>query len=256
MTRTTWVVALCAFVLVLAAAGIAIVAARDSPGTAAVAFTTTPATTPTPTRSASPSPSRVVTPTSTSPAADVTSVIATAVLPKPSASYAAATPPVKLSAICAGAVLDLDVGVESAFTSLETTKDPLRFLDVAIGVYGDSDSAQAAYTVLTGEIADCPTTRSVTPTPTGGQTGEPVTIQGAAQSATLAGQAAVQWVQLQTSTAPATSLRTSVTLFLFHNAIVAVSMDEDSESVAAADLSEASRTSAEAILKALESAVA
>ena len=254
MTRTTWLVAFGACLFVVAAVLAEVLTSGDDTprsGSTPVVTSTAPSLTPSPTATATTA-SPVA--TTSTPIADVTLGVADSVLPKPSADYALAKQPVELSAICAGAVLDLGGDVQAAYTSLQTTKDPLRFLDVAVGVFPDADTAMAAFTTLSTEIAACPANRTITPTPTGTDKAEPVAIAGAARSARVGDAEAVQWVQLQTSTAPATSLRTTVTLFVFHNAVVAVSMDQDSETVEAEPLSEASRTTAEAILTALSAA--
>lgn len=65
---------------------------------------------------------------------------------------------------------------------------------------------------------------------------------------------AVQWVQPQS--ADGTELRTAITVMLVENALVAISMDEDSETIEADELADDSIAQVAAIVTALTAAAA
>lgn len=247
-----------AFALALAAAAVTVALVADGGDAVVTRSTSPPSTTADPTPTTTATSASALPPVSTTPPlpAGVTSTMALAMLPAATDPYRAAAQPVTLTAICEGAVLDSAPPSSASYTSLETIKPPLRYLDVAVVVHTTGESAQSSYASLHAMLEMCPSSRLATPTPTGTTTPGQVEVSGAPQAATVAGLPAIQWVQVQTSDTPKTSLRTVVTLVRFQNAIVAVSTDEDSESTSAPELAETSRVAAEQVVKALQAAVA
>jgi hypothetical protein len=249
MTRAARFVITGAFVLVLGAAGVTTWTSVRATGDGAAgppASTTSlsPAVTPTPT----------LTEQAAKAAAAVEPILtleaANAALTGLSAGWQPAKQPVQLVAVCDGAVLASGADDHAVFGSLQTPTAPLRFLDVGITVYPDAEAATDAYVALVQQISACPASGAVAAPPGDAVTGQ-VTIQGAPHAVQASGRPAIQWWQLQSTTTPATSLRTAVTVVAYANAVVAVSMDEDSETTTPEALAEASRAAAERLLVSL-----
>ncbi len=183
----------------------------------------------------------------------LTAADAAAALPKSSDKFGPADLEIELGSVCEGATFDL-VGATPVYASLQSATDPLQYLDAVVMVYETVPGATNAYARLADQITQCPVTRTATPTPSA-TADQPVQIeiQGEVRADTnVDGRKGVQWVQIQS--ADGTELRTAITVVLVENALVAVSMDEDSETIGADDLATDSITQAQAIVAALTAA--
>ena len=138
--------------------------------------------------------------------------------------------------------------------SLQSTGDPLQYLDAVVVVYDTVPSAATAYERIAEAIGQCPLTRTATPEPTTPDTEQvPIEIQGEVRSDVVVnGTPAIQWLQIQA--ADGTELRTAITVVLVENALVAISMDEDSETISADELGGDSIAQAAAVVAALTAA--
>lgn len=249
MTRFATAAAMCAAGLVVAAGVVVVLGEPDLlPASAQSAA-------PEPSASISSDLSEVtVTPTVTTappiPLGPLTVADAEEVLPKAGEAFALADPAVELGSVCEGATLDV-IGAIAVYASLQTTGDPLQFLDAVVAVYDTAPAAAAAYDRIAEAIAACPPARTVTAAPTAPDaTPRPVEVEGEVRPHVLVeGRSAVQWVQIQT--ADGTQLRTAITVVVVENAVVAVSLDQDSETTDADQLAAGSITQAAAILRAL-----
>ena len=249
MTRFATAVALCAIGLVVAAGAVVVLGEPDL----LPASAKSPA--PTPSVSIGSNLSGVTeTPTVTTappiPLGPLTVADATAVLPKAGEAFAQADPAVELGSVCEGATLDV-VGATAVYASLQTTGDPLQFVDAVVAVYDTAPAAAAAYDRIAEAIEACPPARTVTAAPTAPDaTPQAVEVEGEVRPHVLVeGQSGVQWVQIQT--ADGTQLRTAITVVVVENALIAVSLDQDSETTEADDLAAGSVTHAAAIVRAL-----
>jgi hypothetical protein len=153
MTRTARLTIACVLVVLLAAAGVvAWIATRPaddgSSSPAATTATPRPSTT---APSAGPSDALALDAAPAEPV--ITTGAAQAALASVSAGLQPAEQPVQLSAVCEGAVLAIGSDDQAVFSSLQTPAAPLRFLDVAIAVYPDSEAANDAYVSLAGQVA-------------------------------------------------------------------------------------------------------
>lgn len=251
-------IALACAVGLVAAAGVVLVVDRtqdETPDTRAAATPSIAAS-----RSASPSATttprqttRTATPTPTVPAgpAPLTVEASQALLPQAGADFVAAEVPVELTSVCEGAAPDLTTATP-IYASLQSSAAPLRFLDVAVGVYASPEDAARAYDRLAEDVAACPPSRSATPTPAPGEAAPPpILIEGERRDVVVAERPAIQWVQVQTVQTPPTQLRTGVTVTRVHNALVMVSVDADSETADAAAIASDSLTHAESVASAL-----
>jgi hypothetical protein len=254
--RAAWLTGTAAVALAAAAIAVAVVTHDGGTGPATdPPRTTTTASSDTLLATTTPSTPTSAAPTTTPLPAGITTAIAESALPPAADPYEAAEQPVMLTAICAGAALEAVPPSTAVYASLQTTDVPLRFLDAGIVVYSTGESAQLAFTRLVAELQRCPPDRTATPTPSGTVTPSPVQVTGEVLHTTIGDVPAVQWVQLQTSADPETSLRTVVTVLAYRNAIVAVSMDEDSESTSAEELASASQAAAADVIARLRTAV-
>lgn len=249
----------CATGLVAAAGAVLVydVTRGDEPVAAAdvtPSITASPSPSPSRTPTVSPSDSAPTTPsapTQLAGPAPLTAEASQAVLPQAGGAFVAAEVPVELTSVCAGAAPNL-TGATPLYVSLQTSAAPLRFLDVAVAVYATSDDAVRAYERLAEDVAACPPSRSVTPAPAPGEAvPPPILVEGERRDVAVAERPAIQWVQVQTVQAPATQLRTAVTVSQVHNVLVMVSVDGDSETAEAAAIATDSLTHADAIVTAL-----
>ncbi|MBA2477650.1 MAG: hypothetical protein H0V38_03470 [Sporichthyaceae bacterium] len=262
MTRVATAAAACAVGLAAAAVAVAVLGDRDQlPVAATTVVPSTSAASPSPTASATPTPTP--TPTTTTPRATATPIPvgpltvadAEAALPKEGAEFGPTDLPVELGSVCEGATFDF-AAATPVYASLQSTEDPLQYLDAVIVVYDTATRGVTAYGEIAEAIGLCPPTRTATPQPTTPDE-EPVPVEVAGEVRTnvvINGLQAVQWVQLQS--ADGTELRTAITVVLVENALVAISMDEDSETIEADELADDSIAQAAAIVTALTAAAA
>lgn len=224
--------------VVVAAGAVFAVRAADEPDTAPLVATTSTALTPAPTPSVTETPTESPTPTVTGPGP--LSVEATmAAAPRAGATYVAAEIAVELSSVCEGASLALSAATP-VYASLQSARSPLQYLDAALAVYDDPDSATRAYEQLVTSVEACPLDRTVTPTPTPSGTPSSVLVTGQRVEAAIGTQPALQWIQLQTVNDPPTQLRTAVTVTVVENVLLVVSVDQDSETASADEVAAAS----------------
>jgi hypothetical protein len=250
----------CVVGLVAAAGGVLVY--EDTRDTAPVAVgevtpgtpesrTASPSTTPT--RGRTTPPTTTPSPRSLAGPAPLTVEASQALLPQAGAEFVAAEVPVELSSVCEGAAPDL-TSATPLYASLQSSAAPLRFLDVAVGVYAKSEDAARAYDRLTEDVAACPPSRSATPAAGPGPSDAvppPILVEGERRDVVVAERPAIQWVQVQTVQSPATQLRTAVTVTRVHNALVMVSVDADSETADAIAIASDSLTHADAVAAAL-----
>ena len=252
MSRAASAAAACAVGLVAAAGLVAAVVAPDLTRTAS---TVPPETTPTP-GSTAPDPLGATPTTTTAPTVPrgpITVVDARGAIPRAGEAFETADLRVELGSVCEGATFDL-IGASAVHASLQSTEDPLQYLDAVVIVYDTVPSAATAYERIAEAIGECPLTRTATPEPTASDAPRvPIEIQGEVRSDVLVnGTPAIQWLQLQA--ADGTELRTAITVVLVENALVAVSMDEDSETISADELGDDSISQAAAVAAALAAA--
>ena len=255
MTRVAIAAAVCAVGFVLGAGAIVVLDGADqvAPVATAVVRTTTtsvPATTsPTPT---TPSPTATTAPTV--PRGPLTTADAEAVIPKAGDVFGPADLEVKLGSVCEGATFDL-VGATPVYASLQSADDPLQYLDAVVVVYDTVPSASTAYERLAEAVTLCPPSRTATPAPTAAEEAPiAVEIDGEVIPDVLVGERpGIQWVQVQS--ADGSELRTAITVVLVENVLVAISMDEDSETTEAGSLAEDSLAQAGTVVAALLAAV-
>jgi hypothetical protein len=263
MTRVATAAAACAVGLAAAAVAVAVLGDLDQlPVAATTVVASTSAASPSPTASATPTPTPTPTPTITTPRATtatpdpvgpLTVADAEAALPKEGAEFGPTDLPVELGSVCEGATFDF-AAATPVYASLQSTEDPLQYLDAVIVVYDTATRGVTAYGEIAEAIGLCPPTRTATPQPTTPDE-EPVPVEVAGEVRTnvvINGLQAVQWVQLQS--ADGTELRTAITVVLVDNALVAISMDEDSETIEADELADDSIAQVAAIVTALTAA--
>lgn len=252
MNRATIAAGVCAVGLVAAAGAVVVLGGSDLvPASATIvrATSTGPlATSPGPTSA---------TPTATTapavPRGPLTPADAEAAIPQAGDGFDPADLQVELGSVCEGATFDL-VGTTPVYASLQSSTAPLQYLDAVVVVYDTVPSAATAYDRIAEAITQCPLTRTATPEPTApDEEPIPIEIQGEVRPDVLVdGRSAVQWVQIQS--ADGTQLRTAITVVLVENALVAVSMDEDSETIDADALADDSIAQAVAVVAALAAA--
>ena len=261
MTRVATAAAACAVGLAAAAVAVAVLGDRDQlPVAATTVVASTSAASPSPTASATPTPTPTPTPTTPrattatpDPVGPLTVADAEAALPKEGAEFGPTDLPVELGSVCEGATFDF-AAATPVYASLQSTEDPLQYLDAVIVVYDTAPRGVTAYGEIAEAIGLCPPTRTATPQPTTPDE-EPVPVEVAGEVRTnvvINGLQAVQWVQLQS--ADGTELRTAITVVLVDNALVAISMDEDSETIEADELADDSIAQVAAIVTALTAA--
>jgi hypothetical protein len=251
MTRPALAAAACAVGLVVAAG--AVVALGGPDDFAAGSTPPGPTTSPVPT---------TATPTPTVPSATtaptvakgpLTATDAEAAIPREDAELAAAELQVELGSVCEGATFDL-VGATPVYASLQTVDDPLQYLDAVVVVYETVPTAATAYERIAEAIAACPPSRTATPAPPApDERPVPIDIEGEVRADVVVAELpAVQWVQVQA--ADGTELRTAITVVQVENALVAISMDQDSETIGADELAAASIARAAVVVTALRAA--
>ena len=259
MTRVATAAAACAVGLAAAAVAVAVLGDLDQlPVAATTVVASTSAASPSPTASATPTPTpTITTPRATTatpdPVGPLTVADAEAALPKEGAEFGPTDLPVELGSVCEGATFDF-AAATPVYASLQSTEDPLQYLDAVIVVYDTATRGVTAYGEIAEAIGLCPPTRTATPQPTTPDE-EPVPVEVAGEVRTnvvINGLQAVQWVQLQS--ADGTELRTAITVVLVENALVAISMDEDSETIEADELADDSIAQVAAIVTALTAA--
>lgn len=212
-----------------------------------------PSASPTP----APSAARTATaiPTTAGPAPLSVDIARTAA-PAAGGDYAAAEVPVELSSVCEGASFDL-VASTPIYASLQTTEPSLRYIDAALVVYDSPVVAARAYEDLAAAVATCPLTRTVTPTPAPSATqAAPIQVTGKHADVSIGALPAIQWIQLQTVDSPDTQLRTAVTVTVVKNVLLAISVDQDSETASADAVATASIGHANAVVDKLLAAAA
>jgi hypothetical protein len=252
MSRAASAAAACAVGLVVAA-GVAVVALEPDLTRTATTVRTQPTPDPTSTGPDQLSATPTATTAPTVPRGPITLADARTAMPQAGGDFEAADLRVELGSVCEGATFDL-VGASAAHASLQSTEDPLQYLDAVVVVYDTVPTAATAYERIAEAIGQCPSTRTATPEPTAPDARSiPIEIQGEVRSGVVVeGRAAIQWLQLQS--ADGTELRTAITVALVENALVAISMDEDSETASADDLAGDSIAQAAAVVAALSAA--
>jgi hypothetical protein len=241
----------CAAALVVATGAVVAVRAADDPSVDArsVVATTSPTADSPMAKAATPSATATPTPTAVGPS-PLSVEAATAVAPRPGGDYLAAEVPVELASVCERASLQL-TDATPVYASLQTAAAPLRYLDVAFAVYEDADSAAQAYDELTTSVAACPLDRTIVPTPAASAmltpspapsapVVSPISVHGESSETSIGTRSALQWLQLQTVDEPPTQLRTAVTVTVVENVLIMVSVDEDSETATAEQITAAS----------------
>lgn len=247
MTRAAIAAAICAVGLV-AAAGVVALGGSDL---APASSTSLPVTSTPDSLRASAEPTATTPPPV--PRGPLTRADADAAIPRPSELFGPADLQIELGSVCEGATFDL-LGATPVYASLQSIEDPLQYLDAVVVVYDTVPSAETAYERIAEAIAECPPTRIATPEPTAPEERPvPIEIEGEVRPGlVLDGGEGLQWVQIQS--ADGTELRTAITVVLVANALVAVSMDEDSETIEADALADDSIAAAQAIVTALATA--
>lgn len=256
MNRVATAAAACAVGLVVAAGAVAVLGDREQvpvAGTTVVTSTTSPS--PSPTASPTPTPTPTLTRTTTPPVppGPLTAADAEAAVPTEGPEFGPTDLPVELGSVCEGATFDV-AEAAPVYASLQSVDDPLQYLDVVVAVYEHVPDAVTAYEEIAAAIAQCPPARTATPEPTApDEAPVPVEVVGEVRTNVVVnGLGAVQWVQLQS--ADGTELRTAITVVVVENALVAVSMDEDSETIEADELADDSIAQAVAVVEALTAA--
>ena len=254
MTRAVLAAAVCAVGLVAAAGAVVVLDEPDRPEPAGATTLLDTPRTPVPGTS-TPTSTPTATTAPTVARGPLTAGDAETALPGEDEAFGPADLEVNLGSVCEGATFDL-VGATPRYASLQTTDGPLKYLDAVVIVYETVPTAATAYERIAEAITLCPANRTATPEPTApDERTVPIEIDGEVRAdVVVADLPAVQWVQVQS--ADGTELRSAITVVQVENTLVAISMDEDSETIAGDELAAESIARAATVVSALLAAAA